>query len=774
MSWLQDFTIGQEEMPVSAWGSTINSSSTANSDTAFNSAQDRELRNRPPPSSASDDTEPSENNRVYKRIRTRTACDECRAKKIRCQYPNGREPEGNCEHCEIHGLICENGKSKTKSSSRPSNPPATMSVAKGQRSETNASQRKQRARSNDHFDRDEVLETTPRSGDDPTSISGQGLEPRYFGGTSIPSILASIALQPNTFPPGSLQFHSGSRQGPIERGGPDRIHFTSAQSGQHSVLIALDESEKGLRKTEEPVEKTACARVRRSSTEERVASHFLSESVLESLVALYRMRIVPVHPVVSISETASLFAWIRKPNLDSTPPTPLPRILRLIICAVPAQWRAVPKDIRQSLRVTISSQLEDHKTSAFLRASSLGNLQTLSVLSMSSDLLPASKYENWINTGMTIRMAQEIGLHRELPNEAVPLGQRNRRKRVWAACQIMDAWHAASTGLPSAIDPADCDAGPPFAFPDHVRANETDELEPCFATHVHIWRLSLVLRRIMKAVSSPLGLSNTSDIELYQLDRDLSEWEMSLPSEDEVPSFEIFDSGNTNMIKLLYTCVEGIFVHAFLTNTPPIPSHIHFRPSATQWSRLLNRSGEAIEWISKNGMFYLDVWHIVIHALVICFVLQLHDYISTANPNRLERLKLANKIIQNWAKPSEGEPPRDRRWLASQVKSIVDDLESSRTPFTGHVDLSLLDDLQQTVDKSPTVSTKLPQLPQSQHTFSLLPNEDNATSSVQNPAFNLSNDPLLFDNQNGALDEARIAQILGIFESATAGTKNLF
>ncbi|WVW84359.1 hypothetical protein I302_106393 [Kwoniella bestiolae CBS 10118] len=698
------FNLDHDDVPVPTW--TISVASASGGAPVSNSKKDHDNGFRPPASSTSDDIEPSEGNRRIKRIRTRTACSECRTRKIRHDSDDDQSPH-----------------------------------------------------------------MVPSSGDHRTLVSGQGLEPRYFGTTSIPSILASVTLQPSMLPPGSLHFHSGTRPGSLEKGGPDRIHFTSVQSGQHSVLIAPDEGETISRTTGNSGDRSASLRARRSSTEERVASHFLSESVLESLVALYRMRIVPVHPVISISETASLFAWIRKPNLDSTPPTPLPRILRLIICAVPAQWRAVPKDIRQSLRVTISSQLEDPKASTCLRASSLGNLQTLSVLAMSADLLPSSKYENWINTGTTIRMAQEIGLHRELPSDAVPLGQRNRRKRVWAACQIMDAWHAVSTGLPSAIDPSDCDAGPPFAFPDHVREHETEELEPCFETHVHIWRLSLILRRIMKAVCSPSGLGSTSDIVLYQLDRDLTEWEMTLPSDDEAPSFEIFDSGNTNMIKVLFTCVEGIFVHAFLTNTRPIPPHINFRPGASQWSRLLHRSGEAIEWISKNGMFYLDVWHIVIHALVICFVLQFHDYISTGNPNRLERLRLANKIIQAWAKPSEGEPPRDRGWLASQVKSLVDNLESSRTPFTHQVDLALLDDLQQAITTSPAVTT---QLPPSQQSLTLQTDSDDLQAIGQNTSFNLSEDPLLFEDQPGALDEERIAQILGIFESATSGPSNLF
>ncbi|ORY28187.1 hypothetical protein BCR39DRAFT_210603 [Naematelia encephala] len=50
---------------------------------------------------------PAENpERVVKRMRTRRACDGCRSRKIRCQYPNGREAVGSCAHCELHGLAC--------------------------------------------------------------------------------------------------------------------------------------------------------------------------------------------------------------------------------------------------------------------------------------------------------------------------------------------------------------------------------------------------------------------------------------------------------------------------------------------------------------------------------------------------------------------------------------------------------------------------------------------------------------------------------------------
>ncbi|WVQ78697.1 hypothetical protein IAT38_000784 [Cryptococcus sp. DSM 104549] len=569
-------------------------------------------------------TDPAQGVRKFKRIRTRRACDECRSKKIRCEYAAGREAVGSCAHCDIHGLDC-----------------TTIAPA---------------ATKAPRYRESRPLSRAPIS----TSTEPIELEPRFYGGTSIPGLVAALPSQDGD---GAGEAERALRAFHSEH---DYFSFATQSTGEQFVLATVDIDDHPQIHPRSPP--------KYSSTEVRVASQLVSESVLESLVALYRMRLVPIFPVVTISETASLFPWIRVPDINSTPPSPLPRLLRLVVCAVPAQWRSVPRDIRQSLRLTLASQLDGMAGLGLTRASSLGNLQTMLVLSMSTEVLETSRRESWLNVGLAIRMGQEIGLHRAIPGDAIPMGQQNRRKRVWAACQIADAWYAVANGLPLAIDPNECDIGPPQPYPDHC-ASEGD---PCFSTHVLIWRISLILNRIVKAVCSPKGLENTTDAVLYQIERDIGDWESKLPSAAEAPVFESFDPGNVNILKLVSVSVEAILVRALLKPTSPIPPHITFRPSPVRWERLVQRSGESIEWISQSGMFYLDVWHVVIYSLTLCSLIQLQTYLDTGDKTAHTRLKLAQSVVEAWAAASDGELPHNRSKVAAQLGILVKAADSAR------------------------------------------------------------------------------------------------
>ncbi|ORY26773.1 hypothetical protein BCR39DRAFT_540169 [Naematelia encephala] len=560
---------------------------------------------------------PSQDPRPIKRIRTRRACDECRFKKIRCQYPAGRQAVGSCAHCELHGLTCE------AVAPPPAKNPRTLS----------------------HTDKGR--------GDNSQDVA-QGEEPLFLGSTSITGIVTSIPA--NGPPQTSKALDDLDRQ-------YDHFRFTSRSTGEQFVLASTDDEETAAIKNHQYA--------KHSNAEARVASQIVSESVLESLVALYRRKIVPVFPVISISESASLFPWIRTPNINSTPPTPLPRLLRLLICSVPAQWRSVPKDVRQSLRVTLLPLMEGEPGRLMTRSSSLGNLQSLLSLYLSREVLPTSKRESWLNVGLAIRMAQEIGLHRDIPVEAVPTGQRNRRKRVWAACQVSDAWYAAMSGLPPLIDPLDCDVGPPQEYPDHCSAGQPGQEEPCFATHVHMWKLSLILTRIVKGVYSPMGLERTTDSALYEIMRDLSKWESELPSETEAPSFGEFDMANLKFLTLVSVAVEALLVRAFLHPARPIPPSITFRPSPARWDHLVSRAAEAIKWISNEGVFLLDVWHIIIYALTLCALIQFEAFLATGDAKALQHLLLADGIAREWAKASDGTLPRHRAKTAAQIGILV-------------------------------------------------------------------------------------------------------
>jgi len=63
---------------------------------------------------------------------------------------------------------------------------------------------------------------------------------------------------------------------------------------------------------------------------------------------------------------------------------------------------------------------------------------------------------SWALLGMSIRMSQDMGLHRDVDRWHVPDGllqheDKQTRKRCWAACLILDRYLSAYIGRPMGI-----------------------------------------------------------------------------------------------------------------------------------------------------------------------------------------------------------------------------------------------------------------------------------------------------------------------------------
>lgn len=147
----------------------------------------------------------------------------------------------------------------------------------------------------------------------------------------------------------------------------------------------------------------------------------------------------------------------------STPPTPLPQVVRLIHCALASLSREVPAEIRDSVLEKLLALLPGPEMSEICRIDCLGSIQVLLLLSMSDELNGADSGSGaaavWRNVGTATRMASAIvsqflsdtvcidgdgcylqGLHRNVSTNHIPFFQLNRRFRVWGACIATDTW----------------------------------------------------------------------------------------------------------------------------------------------------------------------------------------------------------------------------------------------------------------------------------------------------------------------------------------------
>ncbi|WRT68165.1 uncharacterized protein IL334_005140 [Kwoniella shivajii] len=272
---------------------------------------------------------------------------------------------------------------------------------------------------------------------------------------------------------------------------------------------------------------------------------------------------------------------------------------------------------------------------------SLGNVQVLLLLSLSAEMHYGSNDSSgglsWLRVGMGIRMAQDIGLHREITSQSIPSQQLNRRRRVWAACVIADRWYAISFGRPMAINLLDSDTLEPSMYGDNARKDGTSRDTP-FQVHTELAKLSILLGRVIRYAYSPFGMDLCTDDQLHDITDDLQNWRSGLAPSLELGSTR--ESSHAGLVNLLATCVE---LRAFLRPIKPIPVTVIYRPTRAQWDNVVARSGQAISWAAREGAYYLDTWFPVMYSLTWCFIVQLHAYVETKNEATL--LLIQTKVV---------------------------------------------------------------------------------------------------------------------------------
>ncbi|KAJ9104680.1 hypothetical protein QFC21_002178 [Naganishia friedmannii] len=194
-----------------------------------------------------------------------------------------------------------------------------------------------------------------------------------------------------------------------------------AQTGISYVLVARDPSRisrRGLLSRARKKRKTT------SDEEKLVKPTFHLNMDYEALGKLEEIR----------SDSADL---PRNPNTSSLPP-----IAGLIICTLSALSRTIPRQIFQELSHALYLKFETIEGLRVLSISSLAHIQVLLLLTMNPETQsPATNHSGsmtFLRIGTAIRMAQDLGLHRCLGEQDIPVAQLARRRRVWAACVIVD------------------------------------------------------------------------------------------------------------------------------------------------------------------------------------------------------------------------------------------------------------------------------------------------------------------------------------------------
>nr|XP_019007942.1 uncharacterized protein I206_07110 [Kwoniella pini CBS 10737]OCF46723.1 hypothetical protein I206_07110 [Kwoniella pini CBS 10737] len=433
---------------MSAADNILSSSSTAASQ---NKRQSSPLRVSPVASTSShrirqDSTSspPESSSGPKQRTRIQRACDACRNKRLKCEYERG---SSTCIRCQKSSVLCQ--------AIRPA-PTDDRPRAKRHRSQKVSMERR------------DTRSPTPEDDDssDESPYSSQGLEPRFLGSTSLSGLTAlTLSLLPN------------STRSDLNNLDDRYAHFRVAlRSDDEAVLVGRGDMEDDRTRVKKKQRLNETVNVV-ENTGQRLGASVLKEGVIQSLIHSYRLNILPLSPILSLAELCSiepsLGYALQSEHIGPPPPNPLPKSLtRLAVCTLAALSRQVPRHIYHSLFAQLTATLNGAEGSRLMRTSSLGNVQVLLLLSSSAEMHSSNTDQggglSWLRSGLAIRMAQDIGLHREIAQDTIPMQQINRRRRVWAACIISDRWYAISFGRPMAINLFDCDAAGPSIYADDI------------------------------------------------------------------------------------------------------------------------------------------------------------------------------------------------------------------------------------------------------------------------------------------------------------------
>ncbi|GJJ72998.1 hypothetical protein EMPS_05356 [Entomortierella parvispora] len=157
-------------------------------------------------------------------------------------------------------------------------------------------------------------------------------------------------------------------------------------------------------------------------------------------------------------------------------------------------------------------------------------------------------YRAWMYVGIAVRMAQHLGLNRNcrVLKKNMSVLDREERDRIWWSCYLSDRFLSASFGRPQAINEHDVDA----TYPEGIDEENTPLeilLEGAVTkltgpqTHsernfVYLASLMRIQGRVMVSLYSPLSkasststTSMTNPAPLEQLDKELTDWLLTLP-----------------------------------------------------------------------------------------------------------------------------------------------------------------------------------------------------------------------------------------------------
>ncbi|ORX79621.1 hypothetical protein K493DRAFT_243493 [Basidiobolus meristosporus CBS 931.73] len=211
---------------------------------------------------------------------------------------------------------------------------------------------------------------------------------------------------------------------------------------------------------------------------------------------------------------------------------------------------------------------------------SLENIQALILLSHYFHITHGSM-KSWVYSGMAIRMAEDLGLHRNPDRwqiKTLSSSLKETRKRTWWSCYVMDRNASACMGRPLSIDDRHCDTSfPQVDVVQTTRGTGADELlnsGMCMDAFVEVIKLHEIYGQIMNNIyairAHPTENPFKSESFLLELDSALHKWMVELPTALQYNPQHYFDGRKpaSNYVAYLHILYHSALI---LLHRPYIP-----------------------------------------------------------------------------------------------------------------------------------------------------------------------------------------------------------
>lgn len=198
---------------------------------------------------------------------------------------------------------------------------------------------------------------------------------------------------------------------------------------------------------------------------------------------------------------------------------------------------------------------------------------------------------SWMYIGNAVRMAQDLGLHRDpsvwksiTPFTSMSETEVQVRRLLWWGVYVADRYISAWQGRPCAIHPMDFDT--------QIPAAEQDDLS--MQSFIQVIKLSTIQTRVQEAWYGVRGATECAEDKLMALDRELSDWEKeNLPAKGEENYVDVqIATPLANMYAQFWNC--KILLHRpFIKSGKELGtsmSHLVATSSAIAISNLIQRS----------------------------------------------------------------------------------------------------------------------------------------------------------------------------------------